>query len=326
MSSGIRKVGIRPNIKNYYNGSLFRLTISGTSSYVTNYHYVKGGMVNDTNTNLNSITNYKVRLWDGSYTPLANSVTETNISLSQGSGNRTLDIIPCDSLGNPTGRVVFAEIYGIKVESFELVNQINGLFTLRFVGCDLESFGTFSGNSNLQHLYLFNNKISSFDGTGFGNLATLSISNNNLTSTPTGLSFGLNNFNISNNPINYLNTSILPTSIILLSAHNCQLSGSIDIGRFNQNYPFGLQTLGISNNNLTSITGTFSKYLNDVNIYGNQFDANEIDSILIRLEVATSTYSSPQSKWFYGNLNIRTSASDVAYNALVSRGWNMYSM
>jgi hypothetical protein len=149
------------------------------------------------------------------------------------------------------------------------VSNVNGEFTL--IPC--LSDGTTSGD--VTTLNLQSNQLTSFDGTGLSSLTSLNLNNNQLTSFDgTGLS--------------------------------------------------GLNELYLSDNQLTSLDINPLNYLNSFSINGNTSSLNTSsnnDTFLVFLAENENAES-----WGYGDFTTtggRTSASNTDYDYLISNGWSL---
>jgi len=274
---------------------------------------------------------YKIKLWHGRFAPAASYETYTTVPVV--SAQRTFDIIPTNQSGTPNGNISYVAVQGMQVSSYGLLNQTNGLYSVSMNGCALSSFPYFEGAANIQSLNLAYNGLTAFDGRQFNDLVSFSAPNNSISDLPqfrqfqgtsniSAQNFYLSSLSLAGNPISSADTAQLPSTIASLDLSECQISGSIDVGRFPDTFLYGLETLLINDNSINAITGTFSAKMKTLYIYGNQFSPSEMDSILERLELATRG-SGGSGKWLIGNIGIRTSASSSAYSALVSRGWGI---
>ena len=236
------------------------------------------------------------------------------------------------------------------------VTNANGEFTL--IPC--LSDGTVSGNIII--LYLYNNQITSFDGTDLTSLTTLGLGGNQLTSFDgTGLS-SLTSLDLGTNQLTSFDGTGL-TSLSGLFLNDNQLTS---LSGFT--FPVGLNVLGLNDNQLTSFDGTGLTSLTQLNLGDNQltsFDGTDLSGLVgltLTNNLLTSLDVSPMVSLThlylvdsYGKLtnpmtaasnnsilyqldnngvengnfvtiNGRTSAGTADYDALIAKGWNLLGL
>ena len=198
------------------------------------------------------------------------------------------------------------------------VTNVNGEFTI--IPC--LSNGTVSGD--ITTLYLASNQLTSFDGTGISSLTELGLQNNQLTSFDgTGLT-SLTYLDLGDNQLTTIDVSSL-TNLTELQLQNNQLT-SFDGTGFTS-----LVYLSLMGNQLTSLdvspmTSLANLYLADS--YGtltNPITPSANDSILNQL-VINNLSGGGKGGPMFSSANGRTATSNVDYNTLLDRGWNLLGL
>ena len=156
-------------------------------------------------------------------------------------------------------------------QTITVVNA-NGEFTL--IPC--LSDGTVSGN--ITTLYLSNNQLTSFDGTGLSSLTFLNLDNNQFTSFDgTGLT-SLNRLSLEFNQL----TSFDGTGLTGLTELDLGINQLTSLSGFI--FPASLTQLSLNNNQFTSFDGTGLSSLTFLNLHNNQltsFDGTDLSSLII---------------------------------------------
>ena len=195
--------------------------------------------------------------------------------------------------GGDMGQITFLDFpnnFGIStLESFDGTGLSS--LTQLYLGINQLTSFTGTGLSSLTQLYLQNNQLTSFDGTGLSSLTQLYLQNNQLTGfTGTGLS-----------------------SLTTLELYNNQLTSFDGTGLSS------LTQLYLTNNQLTSFDGTGLSSLIYLWLQNNTILNTPENNDTILAQLASLGTSNGQ---FYA-LGGRTAASDVDYDILISRGWNI---
>jgi hypothetical protein len=187
------------------------------------------------------------------------------------------------------------------------VENVNGEFTI--ISC--LSNGTVSGD--VIQLWLYNNQLTSFDGTGLGSLANLGLSINQLTSFDgTGLS-GLTGLELDRNLLASFDVTGLP-SLNYLDLYSNQLTSFDGTGLGSLVY------LDLHDNQLTSFDVTGLVSLTNLYLVDNQLTPSSNNQILNQL----NQNGLSNGEWITSGG--RTSASNTDYDNLVSLGWGFYGL
>jgi len=224
--------------------------------------------------------------------------------------------------------------YNNKITNLD-VSNLTQLITLS-CGNNQISVLDVSSLINLVSLYCDNNQISILDVSNLTNLGWLNCDSNNLTILDTtnliylgflNCSFNkILNLDLSNNIDELVSIICLSNTdlVISFSSSNNYLKilqySNCNLNTLNISNLTALETLWLDGNNFTSFDLTGLNKLNYITFYDNKLTDTSIDNIIITVD----GYGT-----FNGNLALnlntgnRTSASDIAYANLISRGWTI---
>jgi surface protein len=189
-----------------------------------------------------------------------------------------------------TGYIKFnSTVYLVNDEITYTLDNPNGEYTL--VSCD--EFGTPSGDITTL-TFANSNQITEFNGTGLSGLTTLSLGLNQLTSFDGTELINLTGLNLTDNGLSSLSGFTLPPNLLSLELNDNELI-SFDVS--------GLP-------NLVSLVLTL-----------NPLEASDNDLILSQFDINGVTIDSAGVIPGFFTSGGRTSASDTAYNNLISKGW-----
>jgi surface protein len=189
-----------------------------------------------------------------------------------------------------TGYIKFnSTVYLVNDEITYTLDNPNGEYAL--VSCD--EFGTPSGDITTL-TFANSNQLTSFDGTGLSGLTTLSLGTNQLTSFDGTELINLTGLNLIANGLSSLSGFTLPPNLLSLELNDNELI-SFDVS--------GLP-------NLVSLVLTL-----------NPLEASDNDLILSQFDINGVTIDSAGVIPGFFTSGGRTSASDTAYNNLISKGW-----
>lgn len=310
LTSGVEKTHLYAGAGTYIaeiTGDLLNITqFIADNSRITNITNLKTGLL----TNLSLYNNLITGILDLSLSPISQVVNIYNNPFTgiifSDSGNGTLTQFRAYLCSNLTA-LDFSSVplSGLlwtydctSLTSITFATSGNGLFTnVNLRGCSLTSLDL-SNNPISGSFLVYNNSLNSliFANTGNGTVTSFGVYNNNLNS------LDVSNIILSGNIQIFINASL--SSLSLNS-----VNGAIT------NFAF-------YNDSLSNIDFSSFSTSNGVTIFAqnNSFTATEHDNQLINLDA---------TGWINGTLSIltgntaRTSASDTAYNNLISKGWTI---
>ena len=271
----------------------FITTQSGSTSFLmveSTTEYIK---INSTIHQSNGEIEYTLDDPNGEYTLVSclNDGTPSGEITSLGLSNN--QIISFDGTG--LDNLTYLDLTSNPLVSFN-GGDMSQITTLHFPEWGITTLESFDGGNmtGLTDLYLNNNQLTSFNGTGLTSLVQLHLNGNQLTSFDgTGLS-NLNWLDLSYNQLTSFDGTGL-SSLIALFLTNNQLT-SIDITGLFQNLPNDEFVIRVENNNFTPLIN---------------------NSLISQLVDITANFGQIVTS------GGRTSASEVDYQELVAREWDL---
>ena len=213
----------------------------------------------------------------------------------------------------------------VKANGMQIISVSNIIGEFTIISC--LSDGTVSGD--VTSLLLKSNQLTSFDGTGLTGLTTLNLGNNQLTSFyGTGLVSLIQLYLLNNQLTSFDGTGLSSLTYLNLAGNQLTSFDGTDLSSLtylnlysNQLTSFdgtdlsNLTNLNLQSNQLTSFDGTGLSSLTTLSLSGNQLTPSVNNQILQQLN------QNGLSDGYFSSFNGRTSASNADYDNLVSLNW-----
>ena len=206
--------------------------------------------------------------------------------------------------------------------SFDITNNITSLTSVYLNGQYLTSINGLSTCTPLKELTINNTQLKNFNGNSLLNLTYLDLYQNNLSSVDVSQNVNLEYLNVGGQNNNDFTNISLSANTALKDLRINSNTGIGYISELNISQNVLLERIYAQYCNLGWYGINFSNNPNIkyVNLSNNGMTSSQVDAIINTIG-GFSVYTGSLDLF---NNSLRTSASDTAYNALISRYWTIY--